>query len=115
MPGKEYPSQLANLVTSESALHPGTHLPVLDLDVPAWLVPSSTPGHSHLYINVKMSWEQYQILLIALAQAGIIEENYMRHSLSHGRTYVRKPGITKDNEREFLERTLEGFLQGLGE
>ena len=46
----------ANVVSSlQSGTEPGSraqHYPVLDLDLPAVLVPSSTPGHSHLYIDL---------------------------------------------------------------
>lgn len=31
------------------------HAPILDIDVPVDLVPSTTPGHSHLYIDFTVS------------------------------------------------------------
>jgi hypothetical protein len=42
-------------VVSSEIYDTDRHAPVLDIDVPAYLVPSSTPGHSHLYIYVKAS------------------------------------------------------------
>ena len=50
----------ATLVSSKIDV-PGMdiHMPVLDFDVEAHLVPSSTPGHSHLYINHAVPWEKY--------------------------------------------------------
>ena len=67
------------------------HFPVLDLDVPAHLVPSSTSGHSHLYIDKLLSWDQYKELLTALAKAGIIEDGYAGASIARGHTAVRLP------------------------
>src|SRR5690606_29587737 len=55
----------------------GHHAPVLDFDVPARLVPSSTPGHHHLYIDVECSWEDYKALLVAMERCGILEEGYV--------------------------------------
>jgi hypothetical protein len=75
---------------------PLTHAPVLDIDVPAFLVPSSTPGHSHLYIDHPMTWDAYKALLKALSDAGIIEEGFYEASKGRGSTMVRRPGILKD-------------------
>lgn len=69
----------------------GYHLPVLDLDVPAQLVPSATPGHSHLYIDVRMPWDKYEALLLALAEAGIVERGFADASLRRGFSSVRVP------------------------
>lgn len=80
----------ADLVTSE--LTDGRHAPALDLDVPAYLVPSRTEGHHHLYIEVPCSWKQYRKLLKALRDCGIIEPGYYRASVKAGRTHLRKPG-----------------------
>lgn len=71
------------------------HRPVLDLDIPATLVPSSTPGHSHLYLDVDVTWAQYMMLLAALAAAGIIEQGYVKTSIQRGYTCVRLPWIRK--------------------
>ena len=50
--------QHAHMVTS---LDPDTmqHRPILDLDFPAALVPSTTPGHFHLYLDKPMAEEDY--------------------------------------------------------
>lgn len=83
----------AEVVSSE--IGGGAHAPVLDIDVPAYLVPSSTPGHTHLYIDCAMSWRQYKRLLRALANAGIIEKNYLTASLVRKHTAVRVPWVKK--------------------
>src|SRR4051794_35126863 len=58
--------EVANIVAS-SRLKNGHHSPVLDVDYMAALVPSSTPGHFHLYLNgVTMPWWKYRVLLKAM-------------------------------------------------
>ena len=71
------------------------HRPVLDLDIPAFLVPSSTPGHSHLYIDHEVPDEVFWRLCDALAEAGILQEGYVSASKSRGYTSVRLPWIKK--------------------
>jgi len=83
----------ANLITSK--LWNGKHAPVLDLDVPHTLIPSTTPGHSHLYLDVELSWWRYKRLLKQLSLAGIIEPGYYRASKRRGFTAVRLPWVKK--------------------
>ena len=72
------------------------HRPVLDIDLPAALIPSSTPGHFHLYIDKQMTTSAYVRLLDALAEAGIIEQGYASVSEVRGYTSVRLPWVTKN-------------------
>lgn len=67
------------------------HAPVLDLDFPAVLIPSSTPGHFHLYLDKPMEWSKYETLLHALADAGVIERGYANASIARRATFVRDP------------------------
>lgn len=84
----------ANLLTSKVA---GTemHKPVLDIDLPAKLLPSSTPGHFHLLIDQEVSWEAYLHLLDALVVAGLIEPGYANASRERGYTAIRLPWVRK--------------------
>ena len=87
-----------NLVSSKSASDEDddVHYPVIDLDVPAALVPSSTAGHSHLYLGVGMSWEKLGALLDALVSAGVVEAGYAQACKEkHGCAYVRLPWVHK--------------------
>ncbi len=77
------------MVTSE--LTDGRHAPAIDLDVPAWLIPSRTPGNSHLYIDVPMTWRQYRRILKALRDGGVIEPGYYAMAVKKGRTSLRRP------------------------
>jgi hypothetical protein len=92
------------------------HMPVLDIDFPAELIPSSTPGHFHLYLNKEITWNSYYQLLSSLSDAGIIEEGYMRAAHHHGGTFVRKPGIYKENtSTQPLDKTPEEeYLEAVG-
>jgi len=87
------PEEKANLISSECA--DGLHAPVLDIDLPINVLPSSQLGHYHLYIDKKMSWEDYTILLKALAACGVVEKGFVDAALDKGYTAVRKPGVQK--------------------
>lgn len=67
----------------------GQHAPALDIDFGARLVPSSTPGHYHLFLDKPMPWRKYKRLLKALRKAGIIEYGYYRASLDRQATHLR--------------------------
>ena len=85
-----------------SSIIPGKnmHAPILDIDVPAALVPSSTPGHSHLYLDVPMTWRQYKRLLKALARAGVIEKRWAKVSIQDRNTTLSVPWLTKAIRRK---------------
>lgn len=93
--GREMVECAANVISSEG--ENGLHYPVLDIDFPAYVVPSSTPGHVHLYIEKGMPWEAYSKLLIALADAHIIQEGYLEACLARRMTFVRLPWVSKED------------------
>jgi hypothetical protein len=86
----------ANISTSIREDAPEHHALLLDLDVPAWLIPSSTPGHSHLYVDVHIREAEYFQLLDALANAGVIQRGYADASKRRGGTALRLPWIKKE-------------------
>lgn len=91
----------------------GYHRPMLDLDFPAAVLPSSTEGHCHLYIDKALTWEQYEKLLDVMAEIGLLEEGYVRASKARKCTFLRLPWIRKGREREDRQLTLaevEDFL-----
>jgi hypothetical protein len=71
------------------------HKVVIDLDLDAKLVPSSTPGHHHLFINKPMRWDQLVRLLCVLAEVGILEPGYVSACIAQGHTSVRLPHVRK--------------------
>src|SRR5256885_2546643 len=71
------------------------HLPVIDIDLPVYAVPSTTPGHSHLYIDKLLVWDDYVKLLLVLADVGIVEPGFVSASESRGFTSVRLPWVRK--------------------
>lgn len=88
----------ANLVSSLSK--DGKHRPVIDIDVPCHYVPSTTPGHGHLYIDVPMEWTQMAKILVALREAGVVEEGYLNAALERGACYVRPEWVKKPQPEE---------------
>ena len=98
------PIQDALLISSETAASNHVHRPVLDIDVPARLVPSSTPGHHHLYLDVDLTWGRYRDLLAALAAAGVIEDGYVRAAEARGATHARLPWVRKVEQSDGVGR-----------
>jgi hypothetical protein len=92
----------ANVISSicfgdpKSELDDVYHYPLLDLDVKHELVPSSTPGHSHLYIKTRLGDAQYRKLLVALNEAGIIQKGILNQFDRYGATMLRLPHIKKE-------------------
>ena len=64
---------------------------MIDLDYPAKLVPSRTNGHWHLYLDKSVDWDKYQKVLLALADAGLVEQGYAEASIANGYSGVRIP------------------------
>ena len=74
------------------------HQPVIDLDVSCYLVPSTTVGHQHLYIQKEVEEEAYFDLLDALAACGIISEGYAHFCRERGQSFARVPWVKKKPE-----------------
>lgn len=89
----EVPHETANLISSKC--ESGKHAPVIDIDFPIAVYPSSQLGHYHLYIDKEITWTQYVRILKALSSAGIIETGYLKASLEKGYTAVRPVGVVK--------------------
>ena len=87
----------AHLVSSRIATgpHTGKHTPMVDLDIPTALLPSSTPGHHHLYLDLPMTWRAYRRLLKALWKAGAIEKSYYTAAKRDRATHLRPPWAKK--------------------
>lgn len=84
-----------NIISSLVDGKPGIHRPVIDLDLSAALIPSSTHGHYQLYIDRELPWEIYLDLLRAMERAGIIQPGYLAASEERGHTAVRLPWVKK--------------------
>lgn len=82
-----------NLISSLT--EQGTHAPALDIDFPIHAVPSSTPGHFHLYFEKEMSWSDYEKLLRVMAEVGLIEQGFYQQAMKFKQTYLRLPYVKK--------------------
>jgi hypothetical protein len=80
------------------------HKPVIDLDLDARLVESSTPGHHHLFIDKVLTWDKYVRLLCEHAEVGLVEPGYVSASIERGYTSVRLPHVKRD-----VPRPVESF------
>lgn len=93
----------------------GLHAPALDLDFPATLRKSKTPGHYHLYLHKELTWKKYVKLLRCLAAVGIIEKGYLKASEARGATFLRinefsLMEVRAGEEEEASERTVDDRL-----
>jgi hypothetical protein len=98
----------ANVVTSENPYYEEInkirgddsytykHLPVFDLDCRHSYIPSTTPGHGHLFLDVSLTQEEFEKLLKVLAEVGILDHGYVNASLRRGYSAVRLPWIRKE-------------------
>jgi hypothetical protein len=86
----------SNLISSITV--DGRQMPIIDMDFPHHVVPSTTPGHTHLYIDVPMNKVRWICLMVALRLAGVIETGFFVWSLRRGGNFVRIPGTEKDPE-----------------
>lgn len=82
------------------------HAPVLDFDFPVAVIPSSTPGHSHVYLERAIPWCKYEPLLYALEEAGLIETGYYHASVARCASFVRKPDVNKPGTTVCMKRVL---------
>jgi hypothetical protein len=85
--------ETANLISS--LCQDGQHRPVMDFDIPARYVASTTPGHGHLYIDKPLSWDQYQKVLNVLGEVGILEAGYVGAAIRRGASFVRPEWVKK--------------------
>jgi hypothetical protein len=79
---------------------------VITLNVPVELVPSSTAGHFHLYIDREITWANYRWLLLAMRDAGLIGQDFCTMCLGSLQSFVRKPNVTKQAAPETAQPTV---------
>jgi hypothetical protein len=87
----------ADIITSRIG-ESNWHKVILDIDCPAFLTESSTPGHHHLWIDQAVDWEKFKVVLTAMADAGIIEAGYAEACMRRGYTSLRPPWRSKGDE-----------------
>lgn len=96
-PCSEAKATLVGSATGNYTASGPMHMPAIDIDFPCQLVESSTPGHYHLYIDKEIPLKRYLEILGALSDAGIVQRGFFRSALVRGQTFLRKPGVTKED------------------
>jgi hypothetical protein len=71
------------------------HIPMIDLDIDSARTESSTPGHSHLWLDKPLTKQQYQKLLNVLHELGIIQTGILNQFDRDGQTCLRVPWVKK--------------------
>lgn len=88
-----------------------THAPIIDLDYPHAYVPSTTPGHGHLYLNRPIARWRLWVLLWGLYIGKVIEPGNFWWSLRRGGTFVRRIGVTKSKSEAAVKYTYGMFFK----
>jgi hypothetical protein len=105
------PSDVEANVVSSDIVGSKLHAPIIDLDFDHAYVPSTTPGHAHLYLNVPISRWRLFVLLWGLRVGGVIEKGNFWWSLRRGGTYVRRPHVKKTPEEAAVKYTYGMFFK----
>jgi hypothetical protein len=79
--------------------------PAIELHVPTWDIESSTPGHSHLYIDHELSWTAYRSFLEALQNARILQGKFFAMACRREMTLLLTPSRTKAE----MQKRFEGY------
>jgi len=65
---------------------------ILEVEFPIQLIPSTTSRHYHLYLDRKISWEQYVMVLEVAQGADIINRGFYEMSIKNRQSMVLLPG-----------------------
>jgi len=84
---------------------------VFPLIVPAKLIPSSTEGHFHLYLETEMVWEDYLSLMRSMVEAGLLEKGWVDMSERRKMAMLRKPGIKKGATQVHRAESPTGYVR----
>lgn len=84
----------ANLISS-AVVGRETHCPVIDIDHRVYILPSTTPGNSHLYIDKDISWDGYKKILDAFLEVGLIQKAWYDDAIACKMSFVRPPWVSK--------------------
>lgn len=90
---------MTSLVSAPGLEGDGVHRVALDVDLPVMVLPSTTKGHHHLFIDSLLPWEDYLKLLDVLAEIGLVEQGYVSASRERGYTAVRLPWVASSRAR----------------
>jgi len=94
----------STVISSKSRVYDHLHRPMIDLDLDAALVPSSTPGHNHLYINRPIDEKQYERLLFVMRDCGLVQPGVYNSFKLNQETSLRIPGVSKGGPLELEVR-----------
>ena len=111
VPTKDGPEK-GDLVGSLVAVLPWgrKHMPAIDIDVPCRFIPSTTPGHGHLYFDVEVEEGPYFELLSILGRCGIVEPGYVAASRAKGQSTLRPPWRKKTEAEAKLRYDADQLL-----
>lgn len=100
--GHAYPNAITSKI--EAANY---HLPLFDVDRVGWhVLRSRTDGHSHIYVEQPITWEQYSTVIRALLEANLIDPRWAEATLRQGCATLRLPWML-DEELALVKEPLD--------
>lgn len=102
--GKEYKQELTSVPIEDALLVSSKtddgHYVILDIDFPVEVLPSSTPGKHHVYIDKIISEEHMEKLLKVMVEVGLVNEGiYDLQWRSSKEVSLRLPWVIKGEDR----------------
>lgn len=95
----------ANLISSKVNSPFNNHKPLLDIDFAVVNIPSSTPGHSHLYFDILLDEDDMEKLVNVLVEVGILNKGIKTAQWDvHKELTVRPPWVKKGEEKSLVEQ-----------
>jgi len=76
-----------------SSTDPDIHMAIFDVDLEVQAIPSKTPGHYHLYFDRRMSWRQYKKVMKAMAEAGLVDKQWVKMTIRRKQGMLRMPRL----------------------
>lgn len=76
---------------SSQLRHGDHHVLVLDIEHSVEVVRTNKAGHHHVYINKSMPWEKYVKIIEAMADAGVVDEQWATQALTQGYAHASLP------------------------
>lgn len=84
-------------------------------DVPVIVLPSTSPGHFHIYIEKEMAWPVYLRLLQAMMKIGFLEFGFVAAAERREMTMLVKPGMKNPRKTEDEHIDVSGHKEPIAE
>jgi hypothetical protein len=100
----------AHIVTNK--VNEDSYVAAFDIDMPVYVVDSSTPGHHHLVFDVYLTKDKYDKLLRVMVEVGLVEPGILEAQwLRRGYTSFRPPWVNKYEGKSLTQQVEEDIFK----